>query len=85
MGYKNSNHYSCKFSEAGVQYNSVEQYFMASKAKFFKDEDAEKEIMTHTDPAAQKRVRVKNFKQEEWRKNCMQYMKNGLNLKFEQN
>ena len=80
-----SNHYPCQFTENGIQYNCVEQYFMARKAEFFNDKDAEREIMSLDDPGAQKRVRVKNFKLAEWRRQCQEHMEKGLTLKFDQN
>ena len=80
-----SNHHPCKIVDKGVSYNCVEQYLMVHKATLFEDENAVKEIMATDDPMVQKRVRVKKFNLDMWRKVSLDVMRRGLTMKYEQN
>lgn len=81
-----SNHYMCKITDTdGKNYSSVEQYYMAQRALFFKDEQSYETIMTMDDPAAIKRVRLRNFDPRAWEKQNRRIMKAGLQMKYGQN
>lgn len=71
----------------GIQYDCVEQYFMAKKALLFKDQSTYLKIMATVDGKLLKALgrAVKNFDQTVWDKECDQIMKNGIYLKFSQN
>ena len=60
--------YITSFTIDGINYNCCEQYMMAEKAKFFKDEDTRTLIMNATEPKEHKKLgrEVKNFNEDEW-------------------
>lgn len=56
------------FKLGGVQYNCVEQYMMAAKARLFDDKKTLAKIMAATDPSDQKRYgrEVEGFSEPKW-------------------
>lgn len=84
---KLSNHYSCNLTVNGMNFCSVEQYFMFCKAKEFGDQIAMKAIMGTKDAAAAKAIgsKIKNFDPDAWKKVRDGYMTKGLTAKFSQN
>lgn len=82
-----SNWYSCKYEYLGQQFNCSEQQFIATKAHFFKDEEALKIIMGTDDPSVQKQAGklVKNYDDVAWSK--VRYLAMELSVlgKFSQN
>lgn len=61
-----SNFYKAPFVIGSEQYNCVEQFLCASKAKLFHDKEALSKIMSLDDPSLQKSVRVRNFDKQAW-------------------
>lgn len=63
-----SNWHPSPFVLDGVAFNCAEQYMMRQKALLFGDADAEKKIMSTSDPSDQKRWGrgVKNFDAAKW-------------------
>lgn len=83
-----SNFYLSPFEDdEGNKYSCSEQYFMAKKAKKFKDDVTYKKIMKETDPSKIKKLgrEVKNFDQKKWEKWRYNIMFNACMYKFEQN
>jgi ribA/ribD-fused uncharacterized protein len=83
-----------RFSIEGVQYNCAEQYMMAEKARYFRDEAALEAIMAAAHPRQQKRIgrKVAGFAAEEWehaesngRPYCWNVVWRGNVAKFAQN
>jgi hypothetical protein len=71
----------------GHKYNCVEQYFMAEKARLFKDDQALRMIIKAIDPADQKRYGkgVKGFDERKWSSVCFDVMLRGNLEKYKQN
>ena len=63
-----SNFYPVSFTVDDLKYASSEQYFMASKARFFKDVEAEDQIMEAESPKEQRELgrSVKNSDTRVW-------------------
>ena len=80
-----SNFHIARFVIDGVEYNCVEQYYQASKARHFKN-DASR-IMHACEPRIQKQYgrQIKGFSKREWLRVCDRYMWRALKAKFEQN
>ena len=76
-----------QFEVDGVKYNCAEQYMMASKARFFEDEDAEKQIMSAGHPRDQKAIGrlVRGFDKERWDAVSRDFVYKGNYAKFTQN
>lgn len=74
------------FKEDEVQYNCMEQYMMAGKAKLFKDEIILREILKNSDPKTIKALgrKVKNFDEQIWKENRFEIVKKGNLAKFSQ-
>lgn len=73
--------------EDGVMWNNAEQYFMASKAKLFNDNDAYRRIRQYSNPAKCKEEGrlVKNYNEQIWQKNINHVLYKGNYAKFKQN
>ena len=84
---KLSNHYRCSFTVNGLNFKSVEQYFMFCKAKEFGDKASFTAIMNAKDATSAKAIgaRIKNFDSEVWMKVRDGHMRKGLMAKFNQN
>lgn len=63
-----SNWHPSPFSIQGTTYNCVEQWMMAEKARCFGDSEAEKRVMSASDPFDQKRFgrAVRNYNDKKW-------------------
>ena len=82
-----SNFY-CKeglFSCSGIKFHCAEQYYCWQKAKFFKDKDAEKQILEETVPAKIKRTPIQGYNNQKWNSTSHKVMEDALTLKFNQN
>lgn len=82
-----SNHYPCEFRVDGNIFQSAEQYFMFSKAKYFKDHSTAEEILADPNPVKNKRLgqKVSNFKKDIWDKVKADIMYDTMFAKFSQN
>ncbi len=71
----------------GVQYNCVEQYMMAEKAKFFGDEGTRSRILASGEPKEQKALGrlVKGFDEATWEKSRYDIVLRGTIEKYRQN
>lgn len=71
----------------GVQYNCVEQYMMAEKARLFGDEDARARILSSGEPREQKHLgrTVRGFDEAVWGKARYQVVLRGTIEKYRQN
>lgn len=71
----------------GVEYNTAEQFMMASKARFFKDEEALEAIMETDDPYEQKKLgrAVQGFDEDCWNAVAIDFVVEGNKAKFGQN
>lgn len=80
-----SNFYPVSFTVDDLKYSSSEQYFMASKARFFKDVEAEDQIMEAESPKEQRELgrSVKKFDPREWDRVKFKIMKQALLIKFQ--
>ncbi len=79
--------YLVNFIIDGKTYNCCEKYMMAEKARFFKDSESERLIMSTDEPKQQKTYGrgVKNFDEDEWN-TVADYIVYWANLaKFSQN
>ena len=79
--------YMRDFRRNGIVYCCAEQFMMAEKARFFKDDDALVKIMSSDSPATHKRVgrQVKNYNDDEWRSVSRYVVFIGNMAKFLQN
>jgi ribA/ribD-fused uncharacterized protein len=70
-----------------ITYNCCEQYMMAEKARFFKDQETLILIMNATEPKEQKSQgrKVKNFNDDEWNQVADEIVFQGNLAKFSQN
>ena len=89
-----SNHYQipghpkkAQFVVGNDSYTSMEQYFMAEKAKEFNDVDAIRKIMAKSNPVEIKKfgTNIKGYKQKQWISACEDKLLIGLKAKFSQN
>ena len=82
-----SNFYRCNLVIEGEHFNCVEQYYVATKAKFGRDWKLRFEVMQETDPARMKRMGryVKNFCADSWDRQKVSVMIVALNAKYRQN
>lgn len=67
-------------------YNCVEQYFCAEKARIFNDEEVKNKIMSETNPAKQKKLgqTVKSYDDAKWKRTMCTVMENALRARFSQ-
>ena len=79
-----SNWYPASFVIEGVEYNCVEQYMMAEKARFFNDTEIEQKIMEARLPGNQKGLgrKVQNFDADAWMAVCREKVLPGIIAKF---
>lgn len=77
----------CKFKLDNVEYNCAEQWMMASKARFFKDDLSLRKILKANDPREQKRLgrEVANFIEDKWNGVARDVVYRGNEAKFIQN
>jgi hypothetical protein len=82
-----SNHHRCMFEVDDITYTSLEQYFLATKATRFGDEDKLAKVMSLTDPMDIKRLcsRVEHFNRQTWEAEAPALIRIGLVAKFDQN
>lgn len=82
-----SNFYPCKFELDGHVWKSSEQYFMAKKAEFFKDNEAFNKILNTELASEAKKIgrEVKNYNDEQWSEVREEIMYDGVYAKFSQN
>jgi hypothetical protein len=82
-----SNHYPSPFSLGGVNYDTLEHYFMAEKARHFTDPVALAKILVAPSAAAAKSLgkTVKPFRRREWATVAPDKIQVGVEAKFEQN
>lgn len=82
-----SNWYPCEYEYLGQKFNCSEQQFIATKASYFKDDDAFKIIMGTDDPAVQKHAGrlVRNYDDLEWARVRYLAMEISVLGKFSQN
>lgn len=82
-----SNWYPSDFSIRDIEFSSMEQFLMYSKALLFKDTDVAQQIMQTHNPAEIKKLgrEVKGFKEPIWAANRFQICIEGLRAKFCQN
>ncbi len=75
------------FNINAEKYQCAEQWMMVAKARIFKDEEVEKEIMNTYDPKLMKALgrKVRNFNPEIWDKAKYSIVLNGNYYKFTQN
>ncbi len=76
------------FTIGDVTYNNCEQYMMAQKALFFKDQESYEKIMSgNLHPKILKELgrQVKNFDKKKWETVCKQIVYEGNYAKFTQN
>lgn len=78
--------YDCYFEVDGVQYHTMEQYMMASKARLFGDEEVFLEIMAARGPHEYKKLgrKVKGFVEETWDAKKYDIVVEGNKAKFSQ-
>ena len=68
-----------RFKVGGVEYNSAEQYIIAKKAEFFKDQDALAAVMEQNrTPISMRHIPIRNFNVDEWRKALPMILFTGL-------
>ncbi|CAD6559414.1 NADAR family protein [Paraburkholderia sabiae] len=82
-----SNWHPCRFSYHGVDFTSVEQFMMFSKAKLFGDDNAAAEILAARHPKDQKAIGrgVKGFDLATWQGKRESIVYVGCREKFAQN
>lgn len=82
-----SNWHPSLFYVHGVQYNCVEQYMMAQKARIFNDQDKLSQIMSTDNPRLQKSLgrKVANFNENIWGSVSYDVVFYGCWQKFHQN
>lgn len=79
-----SNFYPARFEKDGLCYHTSEQYFMAEKARYFKDDFTLSEILNSSTPGEAKKLgrRVLGFDPNSWRQVSEEIMMDALRLKF---
>lgn len=77
----------CIFTIDNIEYNCTEQYMMAEKARFFKDDESLEKIMKSNNPRSQKAYgrKVKNFNAEAWSAHAKSVVFKANIAKFSQN
>lgn len=82
-----SNFYACEFTVDGQKYFNSEQFFMAEKARTFKDEKTLKEILEEKAPLKCKKLgrKIKGFDNELWDSLRVAAMEKACYAKFSQN
>ncbi len=82
-----SNWYRSSFVIGGITYQHIEQYMMAEKAKFFRDEERYSAILKEASPAVCKKLgrKVTPFDAEIWDTVKYEIVKAGCREKFAQN
>jgi ribA/ribD-fused uncharacterized protein len=82
-----SNWHPCRFSYHGVDFTTVEQFMMFSKAKLFADEDAAEAILATRHPKEQKALgrKVAGFDLSRWETKRESIVYVGCREKFAQN
>jgi hypothetical protein len=82
-----SNWYPSKFTWNEITFSCGEQYMMYRKAMLFNDTEVAQLILETTDPSVQKSLgrQVRNFNREEWDRENIDIMVDGLYQKFIQN
>jgi ribA/ribD-fused uncharacterized protein len=88
-GYSLLSNFNCSspFTIDGVRYNSVEAWYQASKAAYFKDWDSHKLIMSTKSPRKMKEFgkSIKGYDENEWEDTCVEVMLRGVREKILQN
>lgn len=79
--------YAIDFIVDGMLYNCAEQFFMATKARFFNDLESERKIMNCTNPHEMKKFgrQVKGFNEKKWKAIAYKIVILGNYQKFLQN
>jgi len=74
------------FVVAGICYNTAEHWMMAEKARLFKDEKIEQQILDVSHPHDAKKLgrKVKNFEPKLWNEHKYEIVKKGNYYKFSQ-
>ena len=82
-----SNWHPCRFTYHGIDFTSVEQFMMLSKAKLFADEMSAQQILATKDPMTQKTIgrKVKAFDLALWESRRESVVFVGCREKFSQN
>lgn len=82
-----SNFYPCNFELDGHVWRSSEQYFMAKKAEFFKDNNAFTKILNSKQAQEAKKIgrEVENYDDKKWSDVREEIMYKGVYAKFSQN
>jgi ribA/ribD-fused uncharacterized protein len=82
-----SNHHKCSFQVLGVNYNCMEQFMFATKAKEAQDRNSYDKIMCSTDPVEQKKLGadIVGIEDRDWQSKAFDLMKSGMYAKFYQN
>jgi ribA/ribD-fused uncharacterized protein len=77
----------CSFEAFGLQFNTAEQYMMHQKALLFGDHAIAAQILTTTNPRAQKGLgrQIANFDERIWKDNCRRIVYAANAHKFLQN
>lgn len=75
------------FTIDGIQYNCVEQWMMAEKARLFKDDEVYQKIMNSPHPKAQKAFgrKIRGYDDAEWSKVRYEVVLKGTIEKYKQN
>lgn len=82
-----SNWHPARFTFRGVEFTSVEQFMMYSKARLFDDDETAREILSASQPREQKRLgrQVRGFDEAVWVKKRKPIVIVGCREKFWQN
>ena len=81
------NFYPITFTYNGQSYNHAEQFIQSEKAKFFKDETVNQQIMTAENGFECKKLskNIKNYRHEAWKQAAIELCEPGITAKFKQN
>ena len=85
-----SNFFPCSIKIGNTRYNCTEQFYQHEQCLFYGDAQAARKIMLQLDPIEMKKI-SKNVasrdsqKEKQWLEQAWQVMKNGVQLKFQQN
>jgi ribA/ribD-fused uncharacterized protein len=82
-----SNHYICKFVVKGIEFSSMEQFIMYTKAMAFGDRTIAAAILAVSEPQGQKMLgrKVKGYIDEVWIANREKWILIGMIEKYSQN
>ena len=82
-----SNFYECNFTVEGESYISTEQFIQATKAQYFRDQQACDRIMVCTNSLDCKNEGgyVRNYNRDNWEKVAKEKCRPGIRAKFQQN